>query len=231
MRRRATYAFLLLLLAGIATPASSLAQTIPSPYRFIENRQEAGAFAGLVDAHTGRFGYGPQGGFTYGGRWGIELAGPVSLEGIATLVEGTRDVIHPGRVEGDRKVGEADVLLTAFDARFKFSFTGDRTWHGISPFIVAGGGIVFDLAGDDPDDELLEAPDRFDFGNSFIGTLGLGTRWIPTDRLTFRVDGTFSLWKLDTPPGFSDPARGFEDVEEGEWVRALGLTLSGMLRW
>jgi hypothetical protein len=231
MRPRLWYS--LALLAGLQALGTSAAraETIPSPYTFIEGRQEAGIFVGQVDAASGRFGFGPKGGLTFGGRWGIELAGPVSLEGVGSVIDGTRDVVHPGRVEGDRVIGEAEVMLTSFDARFKFSFTGDRAWHGISPFIVAGGGMIFDLSGDAPADELLDAPDRFSFGNSFIGTTGLGTRWFVTDRVTLRVDGTFSLWKIDTPPGFSDPARGLENVEQGEWVRALGLTLSGLFRW
>lgn len=231
MRPRLWYPLALVLALTLGSVTGAAGQSIPSPFRFIEGRQEVGVFGGVVDSQTGRFGFGPKGGLMYGGRWGIELAGPVSLEGVATLVDGTRDIINPGRVEGDRVVGEADVLLSAFDARFKFTLTGDRSWHRVAPFIVAGGGIVLDITGDSPADEQLEAPDRFDFGNSFYGTTGLGTRFFVTDRLALRLDGTFSLWKIDTPPGFSDPARGFESVEEGEWVRSLGLTLSTLIRW
>lgn len=231
MRSRLWYPFAFALSLTLGAASGAAGQNVPSPYTFIEGRQEAGIFAGIMDSNTGRFGYGPKGGLMYGGRWGIELSGPVSLEGVATIVDGTRDVINPGRVEGDRVVGEADVLLSAFDARFKFTLTGDRAWHGLAPFIVAGGGIILDIGGDSPADEELLAPDRFDFGNSFYGTTGLGARYFLSDRLALRVDGTFSLWKIDTPPGFSDPARGFESVEEGEWVRSLGLTLSTLFRW
>ena len=133
--------------------------------------------------------------------------------------------------EGDRVVGEADVLLTTIDARLKFSLTGDRMWHRISPFIVAGGGVVFDVAGDSEADELLLPEDRFGFGTSFYGTTGLGLRWFVTDRFAVRADGTFSLWKVGTPPGFSDPVRNFPNVEEGEWLQSLGLTISTLIRW
>ena len=221
-----------ILLALTATGASSAtAQSIPSPFNFIEGRQEAGLIFGVVDAAKGRFGYAPKGGRVIGGRWGLELAGPLSLEGVATVIDGTRDVINPGRVEGDRVVGEADVLLTTFDARFKFTLTGDRTWHKIAPFFVAGGGVVFDMAGESVADQPLLPEDRFDFGTSFYGTTGLGLRWFLTERFALRADGTFSLWKVGTPPGFSDPVRGFENVEEGEWLRSLGLTISTLIRW
>ena len=221
-------ALLALLLAG--APALD-AQTVPSPFRFIEGRQEAGPVFGIVDADTGRFGYAPEGGLLFGGRYAIELSGPVSLEGVATLISGERDIINPGRVEGDRVVGQADVRIATVDARFRFSLTGDRMWHRLSPFIVAGGGVAFDTAGDSPEDENLLPEDRFDFGPSFYGTTGLGLRWFVTDRFALRADGTFSLWKVGTPPGYSAPERPFENVAEGEWLQSLGLTLSTLIRW
>jgi len=61
--------------------------------------------------------------------------------------------------------------------------------------------------------------------------LGAGSRWFVSDRFGLRADAVFSLWKLDTPPGFSDPDRTFENVEEGEWSRGLSFTISGVWRW
>lgn len=216
-------------LTGLSSPAG--AQNIPSPYRHIEANAEAGPYVGYVSAGTGRFGYGPKGGLLFGARWGIELAGPVSFETAVGLIPGTRDVINPGRAEGDRKVGEADVLMTTIDARMKFSFTGRRTWHGISPFIVFGGGLAFDLASDDPADEVLDAADRFDFGTSFFGTFGGGIRWWLSDRLTLRGDAILQIWKLGTPPGFSTPERGFLDVEESEWSNGSRIEIAALIRW
>jgi hypothetical protein len=219
------------LLSVALAPLDGEAQTIPSPYRFVERKQESGLFAGLMSADRGRFGYGPGGGPIVGGRWGIELSGPLSLEGVATLLSGRRDVIHPGRVEGERKIGEAEQLLTMLEARLKFSLVGARAWHGLSPFIVAGGGIAFDLAGSAPDDGTLEPADVFEFGSSFIGTLGAGTRWFATDRVALRTDALFSLWEIPTPLGYADPARAFEAVAEKEWLRGLQVSVSAVVRW
>ena len=207
------------------------AQVIPSAYTYVEERQEAGLFAGFRNAARGRFGYGPPGGQLLGARYGIALAGPLSLEGIVGTMHGMRDIINPGRPEGDRVIGEGDVLLTTIDARLKLTATGNRSWHGLSPFMVFGGGIAFDLAGASAAEELLEPEDVFEFGKSFFGTLGLGTRWFVTDRVALRTDGVFSLWQLDTPPGFGGTLYGFEDVAENEWVRALSLTATLMFRW
>ena len=219
------------LLALMLAPSWADAQTVPSPYSYLAAKKETGPIVGYMNAATGRFGYGPPGGPLLGGRWGIELTGPLSFETVASLVGGSRDIVNPGRDEGERTVGEADVRLMTVDARLKFSLTGDRTWHKIAPFLVFGGGMAFDLAGVDPLEQDLEPADRFAFGNSFFGTLGGGTRWFLTDRFGVRADGVFSLWKLKTPPGFSDPERGFVAVEESEWVRGLSLTLSGLWRW
>ena len=219
------------LLALMLAPSWADAQTIPSPYSYFEAKKETGPVIGYMSAATGRFGYGPPGGPLLGGRWGIELTGPLSFEAVGGLLSGSRDIVNPGRDEGERTVGEADVRMMTVDVRLKFSFAGDRTWHDIAPFIVFGAGMAFDLAGADPLEDDLEPADRFDFGNSFFGTLGGGNRWFVTDRLGVRADAVFSLWKLKTPPGFSDPERGFDNVEEGEWVRGLSFTISSLWRW
>jgi hypothetical protein len=212
--------------AAIFLPSGLHAQDIPSAYHFVETHQEGALFAGYTSFSTGRFGFGPKSVRTAGGRYTVQLSGPLALEGDASVLSGTRDVIDPDREEGARAVGEADVLLGSVDARFVLTLTGDRTWHRLAPFLSAGGGMIFDLSANDPTDEKLLPEDRFDFGSSFLGTLGAGSRLYLTDRFTLRGEGVFSLDKIDTPPGFSDPDRGFASVQEGEWVSGLHLTLS-----
>ncbi len=220
-----------LVLAGLAHAPGIAAQTIPSPYRFLDERQEVGFFMGYMDAATGRFGFGPPGGVWLGARYGLELAGPISLEGVIGGIDGTRDVVSPGRPEDDRVIGEATSQIWTIDGRLKFSFTGRRSWRRLSPFLIAGGGIAFDTAKNPEADELLEGDEVFDFGTSFFGTAGVGTRWFVTRRFTLRTDALFSLWKISTPSGFGDPRFGFESVAEGEWVRGLSLTGALLFRW
>lgn len=227
----------IVLLAGwmlLALPPFAGAQEIPSPYRFIETAQEAGGFVGFTDASRGRLGLGPEGGPTFGARYSIELSGPFSVEGVGTMMSSSRDVLDPRRSEGDRRVGEADVLLTTVDARLKFSLTGRRTWNSLSPHALAGVGLGFDLAEDaavETGDGFREQ-DRFDFGTSFLGLVGLGARWLPSDHWQFRVDGTLNLWQLETPDGWLDLASEFENPPpENEWVAGLGLTFGVSYRW
>ena len=207
------------------------AQTVPSVYRFLERAQEAGPFAGQVTFSTGRFGYGPKGGILLGGRYGVHVSGPVSLEGVLGVIQGERDIVSPGRDEGDRVIGSADVMMAKADAALRFSLTGHRAWHGLSPSLILGGGIRFDTAEQDPIEETLDAADRFELGKSFVGSLGLSTHWYLSDQFTLRGDGLFSLSRLGTPPGFSDAARGFEGVEKAEWVQGLSFAVTALFRW
>lgn len=220
-------------IACLATspPAPSLAQSIPSPYRFVDTRQEVGLFVGSSSVKTGRFGFGPAGGKTAGARWGIDLSGPLGFEGVMSVVSGTRNIINPAKVVGDQKIGEGDVMVGTVDARLRFTLTGDRTWHRLAPFAVMGGGIAIGLSDSAPLDEDLASDDRFEFGTSFFGTAGGGARYLVTERVALRGDAVFSLWKIKTPPGFTDPNRGYTSVEKGEWVRGLHLTLAAVIRY
>ena len=212
-------------------PTPSSGQSIPSPFDYIEPRQEIGPFAGGVTAGTGRFDYGPSGGFTYGARYALELSGPLALEGVAGVVDGERKVVDPSRLEGQQVIGTSDSRIALVDAALRFTFTGRRSWHRLAPFISLGGGMAIDLQDESDLDQTLLPADVFDFGTSFHGTLGAGTRWFITDRIAARLDGVFSLWKIDTPPGFSEPERGFENVADGEWVAGQTVSVTLLYRW
>ena len=217
--------------AWFTLASTSAAQTIPSPFEYLESKQEAGIFAGTINVGSGRFGYAPEGGSIVGARYGVELSGPLGLEGSIGLIDSKRDVIDPSQIEANRFIGQTEESLMVVDARFRFSFPGRRMWKRLSPFLTLGGGIVFGAGGDKTLDQSLLPEDVFSFGSSFFGTLGLGNRWFVTDRIAIRADGVFSLWKVDTPPGFSDPMRGFEEVEDGEWLRGSTFSMTLLWRW
>ncbi len=218
-------------------PAPAAAQSIPSPYTYLEERQEIGAFAGYMNVSNGRFNYGPRGGTLLGVRYGIELSGPLSFEGVLQYIDGTRWVVDPGRAEGDRRLTDGGVLveapadITTIEARLKFTATGRRAWNGIAPFLDFGGGIAIGSSAESEYDAILLADDRFDFGTSFFGTVSTGARWYLTDRFTVRADGVLSLWKIDTPPGYADPDRDFDEVAGGEWLLGRAITLAVLWRW
>lgn len=201
------------------------AQTIPSPYRFVEPGQEAGAFVGYLDMGRGRFDLGPEPGILLGGRYGIRVSGAFAIEGTVWYVPTSRDVVDPRRTEGDRVIEEADASILSADARLRFSITGQRTWHDLAPHLLVGFGFATDLD-EDPEieDDDRVANERFDFGTPITGLLGGGVRWIPGDRFLIRGDATLTLWKLEIPAGFRtlDPESA---VPEDEWVSGLNFSV------
>ena len=217
--------------AWLTLASTAASQTIPSPFEYLERRQEAGVFAGTMSVGSGRFGYAPSGGSVFGARYGLELSGPLGLEGSVGLIDSKRDVIDPSQIEGNRFIGKTAEPLIVVDARLRFSFPGRRMWKRLSPFLTMGGGVVFGAGGDETLDQSLLPEDVFSFGSSFFGTLGLGNRWFVTDHLAVRADGVFSLWKVETPPGFSDPMREFEEVEDAEWLGGSTFSVTLLWRW
>lgn len=212
-------------------PRAASAQTIPSPYAFVEERQEVGAFAGWADAGPGRFGYGPKGGPIFGVRYAVDLTGPLSLEGSVGILDGTRDVVTPTLPEGQGTIGEADIVMTLIEGRLRLAATGARTWHGLSPFLVLGAGVAFAPTKVSAADALLDADERFKFGTKFVGTAGPGIRWSITRHLALRTDLGLAIWQLTTPEGFGDVTLGLENVAEKEWVSSKSLTASIIFRW
>lgn len=231
MRLSFSHLIVVPLALALTSPTVADAQSIASPFIRIDRRQEFGPIFGHMSAAKGRFGYAPSGGTLVGARYAIELAGPLSFEGVLGFVNGTRDVVDPGRVEGDRVIGEADSSITTVDVRFRFSFPGRRTWHRFSPFLSAGGGMAFDHSASTELDDAILPEDVFDFGSSFFGTIGLGSRFFLSDGLALRAEAVFSLWKVDTPPGFADPNRGFVGVSQGEWLEGTSLIATLLYRW
>ncbi|MGD2122069.1 MAG: hypothetical protein PVJ76_10015 [Gemmatimonadota bacterium] len=206
------------ILALLLAAPRAQGQSIPSSYEFFETKQEAGVFVGFTNQGTGRFGYGPSPGTILGARYSINVGGPFGLEGVLAYQPTTRDLVDPSRDEGDRVVAEADAKLVSFDARLRFSLTGDRTWHGIHPFLITGIGFAWDVALDPPQNELLLPDDRYEFGTKFVALFGGGARWFLTDRILLRGDVFVNMYQLKTPRGYLDTSRDFTGVGEKEWV-------------
>jgi hypothetical protein len=213
------------ILLCLCTGAAGAQTTVPSPYRFWETRQEAGPFVGWISPGTGQFGYGPKSGPLVGVRYELGFPGPLSVEVVADYIPTTRDVMDPRRVEGDRRIGESDVKLLDVNGRLKLSLTGARTWHRINPFVLAGAGVMWDLAGTSAPDNVLGSGDRFSFGTKFAGQVGGGIRLFANDHWIARTDALLHVWKLQTPAGFRDASRGFGSVGTSEWVNASSISL------
>jgi hypothetical protein len=221
----------LLALVLLALPAWSAAQTIPSPYRFLDTRHDAGILVGLMNENRGELDLGPGGGVFAGLRYGIELGGPFAFEASGYLLPTDRKVYNPRSDAGLEYLGDTNALLGAIDARIRFGLTGPRTWNGLAPFVHVGGGLVGDFSGRSSLEEAFEPEDRFSFGPSFLGILGGGTRWTPFDRLTFRGEWTLHIWKLGTPRAFFTLRDELASIPEQEWPGVGSFVLGASLRF
>ncbi|TVP74862.1 MAG: hypothetical protein EA352_09645 [Gemmatimonadales bacterium] len=198
---RVLQATALLVVVGIASTPELRGQTITSPYEFVDTRHEAGFFVAHVPGNRGDLRMGPGGGTLTGLRYAFEVTGPFALE-VGGFLLPTDRVVRVPQDGGIEDIGSSDALIAALDGRIRFSLPGRRTWHGLAPFLQAGGGLALDFRGGSELEAEIPSSLRFSFGPSFLGVMGAGTRWLPTDNLTVRLDLSTYFWKLGTPDEF-----------------------------
>jgi len=176
----------------------------------------------------GQLDLGPGGGPLVGARYGIKLGSAFGFEATGFLISTDRRVFDPD-VEAEEDpilLGTTSSTVGGVDARLRFSPTGPRTWRGLAPYAVAGGGLALDMNRSSSLEEELSAAATFSFGPSFLGTLGAGTRWLPGERLGFRVEAVLHLWKLGTPEAFRALEEQLGTIPDDEWV-GVGAILVG----
>lgn len=214
------------LVAGLlASVEPASAQQIPSPYRYVDERQSVAVFGGYAITDEGRLELGPESGPAGGVRYSLRISGPFTAEASATYFPTTRAVWDTTTVDAAlTRIGEADLGLALVDASLRFNITGPRTYYGLMPYVVAGGGAAIAISDEDDVETAAELPAdaRFDFGTRFAGHVGAGIEWFATRRLALRADARDVFWKLPTPPAF---LRQNLDVPEEEWVQNFVLTL------
>ncbi|TVP49835.1 MAG: hypothetical protein EA350_01470 [Gemmatimonadales bacterium] len=218
-----------LLLPAVSMPAEAGAQTITSPYEFIEGRHEAGVFLIHVPGNRGTMELGPGDGLLTGARYALDLGGPFALEFTGFVQPTDRRVRAPDAAGQEiLELGTASALVGGLDGRVRFTLTGPRTWHNLAPFVVAGGGVVGNLSGRIEEEEELPTEARFTFGPSFMGVLGVGTRYFLTEQLVLRLDATAHFWKLGTPQAYLNLPEEAGPVVQQEWpaVGGFGVGLS-----
>jgi hypothetical protein len=206
------------------------AQSIPSPYRLIDATHATGVIVGVMSENRGELGMGPRGGTFFGGRYALEFQGPFALEVTGFVMPTDRAVIRMTSGDEPVPIGKSDMMIAGIDGRLRFTLTGDRTWHGFAPLLMLGGGLVGNLSAVSGPDLELAPPERFMFGPSFLGVMGGGIRWIPGERLEFRVDTTLTIWKLNTPVGLLDIEREAGKLPNQEWTGVSALVLGATFR-
>jgi hypothetical protein len=223
--KRVLFATIIVFIAG---PGAASAQRIDSPYRFLEHNMQMGVYAGRISAEEGVLRIGPQPAPTFGARWAARVSGPLTLGvelGYTPTTRTVRDTVFVAADSLFESIGEADVRMLSVMGNVQFGITGARTWYGLHPFLLAGGGVIMNLAGSAEVERDLATTARYDAGTRFAGQLGGGVHWYPTQRLSVRLDARNVLWRVGAPEAFRRTQAGTDiGIGEGEWEGNFALT-------
>jgi hypothetical protein len=218
MLRRTSSVLVALVLVVVGVHAAH-AQAIRSPYRFIEETQTGGIWAGYLATERGEIGFGPEAGPIFGARYSIRLSGAFTVEADAGYFSSTRTVLDTAVVDDEfEQVGEADFRALLLNGSLRFNLTGPRTWHRLQPYVAFGAGAAVDISPSADAESTLAVDARYDFGTSFAGQFGGGVEWFPSERVTFRFDVRDVLWKINTPTAFLLSRLG-DEITTDQWTQ------------
>ncbi|HEX2168350.1 MAG TPA: outer membrane beta-barrel protein [Longimicrobiales bacterium] len=208
---------------ALAAPAS--AQSVDSPYRFLDHSQFGSLWGGYVAASDGTIDNGPESAPIFGASWALRVSGPFAINVEAGYMPTTRvirDTVFDETESVYEPLGETDFGLLTVMGNLRLNLPGARTWHGLQPFAIVGAGLALDVAGGSEIEAELPANARFDFGTSFAGQLGAGVDWFPTSRVSIRVDARDMFWKLPVPEAFLLTENGAR-LSRSEWEQNFAL--------
>lgn len=226
----------LLLAPALISPPAVRAQSINSPFDFVEGSQGLYAFGTAIFTDRGAVDTGPGSGYAAGLGYNLKISGPFNLEARATYFPTDRRVytdnstladsaaLRADPMTGLEQIGTADLSLLLLDATLRFNVTGPRTWYHMQPYLMLGVGGALATSSDNAAEADLP-PDlqlQVRFRNGFTGHLGAGVEVHLSDRLTVRADARDLLWKLHLPLDFLTTGRVIDDQQ---WVQTAQLSL------
>ncbi|MFB6241135.1 MAG: hypothetical protein ABEJ46_06230 [Gemmatimonadota bacterium] len=235
-RRALALAGLLLAASVVAAPDRAAAQeeggppSIDSPYRWIDGSFRAAPYVARLETGRGELGLGPASTQLFGGRARVRLTGPISLEGNLGFASSERAVIDPTLSGGPAAVDTVPFRWIVAEGVFHVALTGQRTWHGIQPYVLVGGGMV--LGVDEPRSPALAdtaaADLRFEMNAAPTAVAGLGAEWRVSETIGVGFELRDHLWRLKTPQGFfrDEVLENIEQAdapapEETQWTNNL----------
>lgn len=183
------------------------AERIDSPFRWRERGFRVGLFAGHHAANRGRleFAQGPTN--VVGARMRARASSPLSFELGATYGAADRwtlDVLADG---GPAIVDTVAAGWLRADVGVQIGLTGARTWNGIHPYGLIGGGFVFGVnegASEALADQALE-PFRYDISTAPHLYVGLGFEVFPSEKIGIGLEIRDHLVRVNSPEGYLLP--------------------------
>lgn len=210
------------------------AQTVPSPFRYIETKSSVEVMGGylftdselaLNDSLAADFG--PRSAPMITARFSRRFGGPISGNVALSFIPSERRVISAAEGQDSVFVRPIDTGETVsapiamLEAGIRFHITGDRTYRGIAPYLTATGGLATEIGGAEGGEEDLPDDERFDFGPAFAVGAGAGVDWFLTPRFSLRTELSYRIWRLSVPEGFATNRNA--DIDE--WNGNAGVSV------
>jgi hypothetical protein len=133
----------------------------------------------------------------------------------------------------NRTVGTANQNVVLLDGGFDLLLTGEKTWHGMIPYVGPGIGLALGTS------VKADSLSGFSFSTHFTAGPRLGLWLQPSDRITLRVEGRDLIWRLKYPDGFfsapvgdlgeptgEPPVLDANVMKDTQWVHHLGITIT-----
>ena len=227
----------LLSLTLLAGAPELLAQqpTIDTPYRWIEQGMRFGVSPGYVMTSRGSLNIGPGSTPTAAARFRIRVSNPLTFEINTTYGNSNRYIVDPLADGGPAVVDTVSSGWLLAEAAVQFTFTGARTWHGIQPYLIFGGGGIFGLGEEvSPLEEELELEGFvYEIGSAPDFLAAGGVEWILSRTVGLSFEVRDHIWRLKAPEGFFSPEilqiileSGAPAPSETEWTNNVEFSLS-----
>lgn len=241
LRRTAALLALLFIAVAMAAPDRARAQqeggppSIDTPYRWLDGSFRVAPYAARLETGRGNLELGPESTQLYGARARIRLTGPISLEGNFGYASSQRSIIDPRAPGGPTAVESVPFRWIVAEGVAQLALTGQRTWYGIQPYVLIGGGMA--LAVDEPRSQALsdsaDAAFRFEMNAAPTAVAGAGAEWRVSETIGVGFEVRDHLWRLKTPEGFfrEDVLDNIEEAntpapEETQWTNNLEFGIS-----
>jgi len=164
-----------------------------------------------------------------GARFDIQLSGPAALTFGAGVANLERVIIDPTFGPASRTLDTTSQAIVLIDAGFDLLLTGEKNWHGLTPYVGASMGMALGTS--------VEADSLSGYSFSTHFTVGprLGVWVQPSGRITFRIEARDLIWRLKYPDGFFSvpekepteaPVLDANVRKDTQWINHLGLTIS-----
>jgi hypothetical protein len=169
-----------------------------SPFQDVTTRQTFTPFVSEFFGNRANAGVGAQAGLAFGARFTQALSGPLELWATFAVINSKRNVIDPSKPDSARMTGPIDLKLLSADLGIALRFTGDRSFHGLEPYLGVAFGVVAPTA-------TVTDPGGFQSTShlTFVPTIGTRARIGRFVSLTFEARD--NVFRYDWPSTYFFP--------------------------